>query len=166
MDAATVSVWLLNALLLGCALFALIHPLERAKLVRGFAAMRHHLGEQFIAACLGVAALALWAVIEHLGLLVGIAVAMALLIAVRAHDLGNVIPEPTELDGDVPPHAYDPEAYEAQAIETAKAERAVGAFIGHRRTIDLEEARRIYPASLTGLVGERAVTAQRDGSEL
>lgn len=186
MDVATVSVWLLNTLLLGCALFALIHPAERAQLRRGLDALHAELGGQFLGACGGVVALLLWAAFEHLGALVALSVLMLLLVAVKAHDLGAHVPEPTELDNDVPPvsdldkqlaaraaadfvaHAHDRWDGTASHFDRLR-EQTEASLASARASIDALAAIQITPiepASLSGLVGLRAVSDNRAGSEL
>lgn len=152
MDAATVSVWLLNALLLGCALYALIHPAERAQLVRGFRALHAELGLQFLGAAGSVVALLLWAIVTHLGALVALSVLMLLLVAVRAHDLGAHVPEPTELDNDVPP---------VSDLDRQVAERAAADFVAQAH-----DRNPVGAGVMPGFASLRAVSDERPGGEL
>lgn len=70
------------------------------RVLRGLKAMHQVFGLQFTAAIVGVAALLLWAIYHQHGGLAFVAALICLLLAIRAHDLGEEVeePEPTEYE--------------------------------------------------------------------
>lgn len=111
---------------------------ELRRVARGLSIMARVLGWQFVAAILVTIGLLLWALLHFHGLLAGVLGLVALLIAVRAHDLGEDLPA---ADPQAPAHDEEaaPTSFEQEQRERAAA-RAQVAFLRQRHGVALGPA--------------------------
>jgi hypothetical protein len=84
-------------LLMLALLVVLLLPAERSRIWNGLKALAHVFGPQFVVATLGVAALLVWALWHQYDALVAVAGLICVLLAIRAHDIGELeLEEPSE----------------------------------------------------------------------